>query len=156
MSKRASEFFVIDALLAIDRLRRYGQRLLSPDDLITNEMLSSAILYEFSVLGESMNHILQAKKFDAFVLPSWRIIVDFRNIVIHEYFGLDLMEVMTIIKSDLPQLEKQIIAFIHNIPASEHLHLAVGLLKKELEQRGRKESLNYLQSIELLLASKKL
>ena len=89
MSKRASEFFVIDVLLAIDRLRRYGQRLINPDDLITNEMLSSAILYEFSVLGEAMNHIFQTKKFDALVLPSWRIVVDFRNIVIHEYFGLD-------------------------------------------------------------------
>ncbi|MBM3893756.1 DUF86 domain-containing protein [Candidatus Dependentiae bacterium] len=155
MSKRAAEFFVIDALLAIDRLTRYGNRLLCPDDLLINEMLSSAILYEFSVLGEAMNHILHVKKFEAFVLPSWRIVVDFRNIVIHEYFGLDLVEVMTIIKSDLPQLEKQIMAFIKSIPTSEHLLLAVKLLKKELEQRGRKESLVYLQGIESALNHKK-
>ena len=62
---------------------------------------------------------------------------------------------MTIIKTDLPQLEKQIIAFIHNIPASEHLRLSIVLLKKELEQRGRKESLLYLQGIEALLRLEK-
>ena len=38
----------------------------------------------------------------------WPQIVALRNILVHEYFGLNLHQVRTMVQKDLPELEKQI------------------------------------------------
>jgi len=38
----------------------------------------------------------------------WPQIVALRNILVHEYFGLNLHQVWTMVQKDLPELEKQI------------------------------------------------
>jgi uncharacterized protein with HEPN domain len=38
----------------------------------------------------------------------WPLIVALRNILVHEYFGLNLHQVWTMAQKDLPKLEKQI------------------------------------------------
>ena len=40
----------------------------------------------------------------------WRQVKDFRNIILHDYFGIDDTIVWDIIKFDLPQLQKDILA----------------------------------------------
>jgi Ribonuclease HepT-like len=42
----------------------------------------------------------------------WNRIKDFRNLVAHDYFGIDAEEVWQIIKKDLPNLEKDILGII--------------------------------------------
>jgi len=38
----------------------------------------------------------------------WPQIVALRNILVHEYFGLNLHQVWTMIQKDLPKLEEQV------------------------------------------------
>jgi len=42
----------------------------------------------------------------------WNRIKDFRNLVAHDYFGIDAEEVWQIIKKDLPKLEKEVLGII--------------------------------------------
>lgn len=46
-----------------------------------------------------MRNILQDQTFSAFIKPQWRKIVNFRNVVAHEYFGLDYEEIFSIAKN---------------------------------------------------------
>jgi len=39
---------------------------------------------------------------------AWPHIVALRNILVHEYFGLNLHQVWTMAQKDVPELEKQI------------------------------------------------
>ncbi len=43
----------------------------------------------------------------------WRDIGDFRNVLVHEYFGLKIDRVWNVIHKDLPKLKKQIEKLIH-------------------------------------------
>lgn len=46
---------------------------------------------------------------------NFQIVVDFRNLIIHEYFGIDPNEVDNIIKNDLGNFKKMILCLINNI-----------------------------------------
>jgi len=42
---------------------------------------------------------------------SWRMIKDFRNFIIHEYFGVDAQIVWDLTKFELPELKEKILQF---------------------------------------------
>ena len=63
----------------------------------------SAVIREFEIIGEAVGKlpdelIKQHPKIE------WQDIKDFRNLLIHEYFGVDLEIVWKIIEEDLPIL----------------------------------------------------
>jgi len=63
---------------------------------------------ELQIIGEATKHLLQEKFLD----EDYRIIVDFRNVIVHEYFGIDPDEIWDIIQYELPPFEKSIYALL--------------------------------------------
>jgi uncharacterized protein with HEPN domain len=64
---------------------------------------SSAVIREFEVIGEAVGKLpetLKERRPDV----EWQDIKDFRNLLAHEYFGVDLEIVWKIIEEDLPIL----------------------------------------------------
>ena len=45
-------------------------------------------------------------------------VVDFRNVIIHEYFGIDRDEVWDVIYNDIKPFKQLILGIINNIPNS--------------------------------------
>jgi uncharacterized protein with HEPN domain len=63
----------------------------------------SAVIREFEIIGEAVGKLpehLKQKRADV----EWQDIKDFRNLLTHEYFGVDLEIVWRIIEDDLPVL----------------------------------------------------
>jgi len=63
----------------------------------------SAVIREFKIIGEAVGNLpdrLKQRHPDI----EWQDIKDFRNLLIHEYFGVDLEIVWKVIKDDLPSL----------------------------------------------------
>ena len=63
----------------------------------------SAVIREFEIIGEAISKLpedLKNKRPEV----EWQDIKDFRNLLAHEYFGVDLEIVWGIIKDDLPIL----------------------------------------------------
>ncbi len=63
----------------------------------------SAVIREFEIIGEAVGKLpesLTEKRPDV----EWQDIKDFRNLLSHEYFGVDLEIVWKIIEDDLPAL----------------------------------------------------
>ena len=63
----------------------------------------SATIREFQIIGEAVNNLSDDIKSN-YPKTAWQDIKDFRNILIHEYFGIDLELVWNVIQEDLPEL----------------------------------------------------
>ena len=63
----------------------------------------SAVIREFEVIGEAVGKCFEELK-RKHPDMEWQDIRDFRNLLIHEYFGVDLEIVWRIVKDDLPAL----------------------------------------------------
>jgi len=72
-----------------------------------DEMLQVWVIHHLQVIGEAARSVSQSLK-DRHPEVPWPQIVALRNILVHEYFGLNLHQVWTMTQKDLPQLEDQV------------------------------------------------
>jgi len=72
-------------------------------DFLTDELLQSAIERQFEILGESSSHVSTDTQA---LWPSvnWKQIKSFRNLLAHEYFRTDYVQVWNIATNLLPSL----------------------------------------------------
>mgnify|MGYP001055548706 CR=1 FL=1 len=76
------------------------------EDFLTNSEKRFATIKQIEIVGEACNHISNELKKDHSEIE-WTQINGFRNISIHEYFGVNLHIVWDIAKSDLPVLKEK-------------------------------------------------
>lgn len=72
-----------------------------------------AVLRELQELSESLQHISQETKEKHPEIP-WRDISAFRNVLVHDYLGINLDRIWEIIHEDLPPLVEKIKHVIPN------------------------------------------
>lgn len=73
----------------------------------SDKMLQSACIHQLEIIGESANHFSD-EFFKKYREIEWAEIVGLRNMLIHEYFGIDIRLVWQVIQNDLPKLKKNI------------------------------------------------
>lgn len=95
------------ALDAIEEIERYVNNQTYSDSL-TNSMMRFACIKQLEIIGEACNHIDKQTIADNEEVE-WRKIVGLRNLLIHEYFGVDAALVWDIIQHNLPPLKSQLI-----------------------------------------------
>lgn len=91
MSNRDLSFYIVDILLAIDKIRRYTDKFTNPQDLLYDELSWDATIRELEVIGEATKYLLDTN----LIGDKNRRIVNFRNQISHGYFGIDEKIVVT-------------------------------------------------------------
>jgi len=74
------------------------------DDIYTNLMFIRALERLLEIIGEASIYLTEETKKN-YPNISWRGIKGFRNIIIHEYFGVDLEFIKLIITDEIPKLK---------------------------------------------------
>jgi len=69
--------------------------------------IEEAVVRNLEIIGEAARNLADSFK-TANSHIAWRDITDFRNVLIHEYFGVNKDLVWQVIKKDLPKLKKEI------------------------------------------------
>ena len=77
------------------------------DSFIANSMMRFACVKQLEIIGEAGNHISNATK-NEFSEIEWKQITGLRNVLIHEYFGIDAKLVWQILHIDIPALKTKI------------------------------------------------
>jgi uncharacterized protein with HEPN domain len=77
-------------------------------------MKQRACVNLLEIIGEVAKHISEWMK-TTYSEIEWREITDLRNLLIHEYFGIDTKIVWDIIKNDLPNLKIKIYDILNQL-----------------------------------------
>ncbi len=92
---------IADVLAAIERCRRYVAALDGAADIV--EMAEDAIERNLQIIGEAVNHLPEEITGAHPEIP-WPQIRGFRNILVHQYFGVDVDVVRDVVEDHLPPL----------------------------------------------------
>ena len=104
--KRDYILFLEDILNSIEKLEKYTKDL-DFKAFSKNEMVIDAVTRNLEVMGEAVKNIpLDIQK--KYPEVEWKEAKGFRNILIHDYFGIDLESVWDTINDDIPLLKKHI------------------------------------------------
>ena len=93
MSKRDVGFYFIDIFIAIYKTKLYTSKFTNGKDLLDSMLEWDATIRELEIIGEATNSLIKLKVLDN---KKYRKIVDFRNTIIHGYFGIDEDEVWSV------------------------------------------------------------
>jgi len=92
----------------LDAIAKIGERIPeSIDAFQCDDMLQVWVIHHLQVIGEAARGVSQSLK-DLHPEVPWPQIVALRNILVHEYFGLNMHQVWTMTQKDLPKLEAQV------------------------------------------------
>ena len=101
---RANLLAILDA---IQKIEKYVKGLKDADEFYQDERTFDAVLMNFVVIGETVAKLDEALKNSYPGMP-WKKIKGFRNIIAHNYFGVDAEEVWQIIHKNLPILRSNV------------------------------------------------
>jgi len=102
-----TKFELLSLLESIDKIKLYSQEFSNADDFYHDQKSFDASMMQFVVIGEVISRLNETFKKEHSEIP-WQKIKDFRNIIAHDYFGIDADEIWDIIHSQLLPLKNQI------------------------------------------------
>jgi uncharacterized protein with HEPN domain len=98
-----------DMLEAIELIEKYARRGRVAFD--EDELIRAWIVHHLEILGEACRGLsdeFRRKHPDEL----WTDVVSFRNVLAHQYFGIDLEAVWEVVARDLPELKKKILEIL--------------------------------------------
>lgn len=102
ISNRAAKY-LWDARRAAERITRFAAGR-TFDNYVTDEMLRAAVERQFGIIGEAFAGLRRIDPVTAATIPDLALIIDFRNVLIHNYSTVDNRLVWQAIERDLPGL----------------------------------------------------
>lgn len=103
---RDYELYVDDIKQAIKRIEKYT-RGLTLEKLKKDNLTTDGVVRNLEIIGEAVKNIPSSVKADHPEIE-WRKIAGLRDILAHEYFGVDVDILWDIIKNKLSDLKKNI------------------------------------------------
>ncbi|OGK10440.1 hypothetical protein A2767_01120 [Candidatus Roizmanbacteria bacterium RIFCSPHIGHO2_01_FULL_35_10] len=105
-----SNAYIQHILEAIQAIEQFTKDVIY-EEFLKNKEKHSAVVRQFEIIGEAINQLekfLEEKNRSLKdVGVPFEAIIEMRNILIHEYFAVDLELVWDTIQKDLPDLKKQ-------------------------------------------------
>jgi uncharacterized protein with HEPN domain len=96
---------LLDIMGAIERIEKYGK--LGFDEFMRNELIQNWIVHHLQIIGEAVRSLPDSFREKHSEIP-WSKIIGMRNILTHQYFGIDVDVVWAVIENDLPDLKEKI------------------------------------------------
>jgi uncharacterized protein with HEPN domain len=107
---RPDRLYLLDIEEAAERVEVHlGER--DRDKFLLDVTRQAAVLHELTVIGEAAGRVSDLLR-DAYPETPWSKIVAFRNLVVHEYFGLNWEIVWNTATELVPELRSQVASIL--------------------------------------------
>jgi uncharacterized protein with HEPN domain len=110
--KRDYTLYIEDMLEAIKKVEMYTSNL-EFEGFEQSNLIVDAVIRNLEVIGEAANKVPKEVQEEYSEIP-WRKMIDFRNILIHEYFGIDLSIVWMVATKNLPLAKSYLVKIVNN------------------------------------------
>lgn len=104
--RKDPRFFIKHILESIKWIEEYT-RGISKDDFLRSTQIQDAVIRRLEIVGEATKNIPTGLK-EKYSDISWRQMAGIRDVLIHEYFGVDFDLLWNVVKKDLPDLKQKI------------------------------------------------
>ena len=103
-TRRDIAYYLEDALTAMDKAEAFVSDM-SYEQFAEDDKTVFAVVRSIEIIGEAVKHIPQDFRGQFTDIP-WRDMAGMRDVLIHEYFGIDLETVWKTVKEDIPELKR--------------------------------------------------
>ncbi|MGO9093866.1 MAG: DUF86 domain-containing protein [Bryobacteraceae bacterium] len=110
---RADRLRLLDAVEQIELISRFSQG--GREAFFGDVLIQSAVLHRLALLGEACRGLSSTLR-DSHPEVPWPQIIAFRNVVVHEYFGVDLELVWAIVTEHVAPLGEQLRSIADSLP----------------------------------------
>jgi uncharacterized protein with HEPN domain len=107
---------ILDMLEAIERIERYAAR--GRAEFEKDELIQTWVVHHLQIVGEAAGKLGREFHKQHPSVP-WSQVVAMRNVLIHDYFGIDLEEVWRVIERDLPELRSKLLRLADEVENNE-------------------------------------
>lgn len=78
------------------------------DSFLNNQMLIDAVIRNLEIIGEAAKNITEEVRSKYPEIP-WRNMIGLRNILIHQYFGVDESIIWEVVQTNLPYTRQSLL-----------------------------------------------
>jgi uncharacterized protein with HEPN domain len=101
--QRELKTYIEDIITAIKKIEKYVAGM-TKEDLIKNELVQDAVVRNLEVIGEAVKKIPDDIRNNYTDIP-WKKIAGLRDILVHEYFGINMNIVWDVVENKLQPLK---------------------------------------------------
>jgi uncharacterized protein with HEPN domain len=109
---KAPGFLVRHALDCIERINTYTG--CGHDGFMASTLIQDAVVRNLQIMCESLSRVPEDIRI-AHPQVEWRGIAGLRNILVHDYFGVDTGLVWQVVETRLPELESHLKAILSSL-----------------------------------------
>jgi len=103
---RDMRLYIADILESVAKIRQYTGNL-SEEDFLADTQIQDAVFRRLEVIGEAAKNVPDDFRNKYPEIP-WKKVAGLRDVLIHEYFGVNVRRVWKVAKQDVLDLERQL------------------------------------------------
>jgi uncharacterized protein with HEPN domain len=104
---------LLDILESIDRIQKYARR--GRQTFEDEELIKTWAIHHLEIIGEAAGRVSDLRARHPQV--PWAEMAAMRNVLVHDYFGIDVERVWRTLDRDLPAIRKQLDSILSGLDA---------------------------------------
>ena len=94
--------FILQVIGRIEKIVSVGEK-----QFLNSELHQDAVLRNLHTMTETTQRLSDSLK-DGYATIEWTTLSAFRNVIVHDYLGIDIKLIWRTISNDIPQFKRQI------------------------------------------------